>query len=201
MNLTVAIVTGMVGRYGADAVAGFGIASRLDYLLIPLLFGIGTGALTMVGTNIGARNYERARRIAWMSAAVAALTTETIGIVAATAPHAWLGLFSADPAVLATGTLYFRTVAPFYGLVGLGMLLYFAGQGAGRVFWPVMAGLARLVIAGGGGWLIVTQLSLGLPALFAAVACASIAFGGITAIATVLGPWRPAPLPARATAS
>ncbi len=201
MNLTVAIVTGMVGRYGADAVAGYGIASRLDYLLIPLLFGIGTGALTMVGTNIGARNYERARRIAWTSAAVAALITETIGIAAATVPHAWLGLFSADPAVLATGTLYFRTVAPFYGLVGLGMLLYFAGQGAGRVFWPVMAGLARLVIAGGGGWLIVTQLSLGLPALFAAVACASIAFGGITAIATMLGSWRPAPLAARATAS
>ncbi len=68
MNLTVAIVTGMVGRYGADAVAGYGIASRLDYLLIPLLFGIGTGALTMVGTNIGAKNYERARRIAWSGA-------------------------------------------------------------------------------------------------------------------------------------
>jgi putative MATE family efflux protein len=196
MNLTVAIVTGMVGRYGADAVAGFGIASRLDYLLIPLLFGIGTGALTMVGTNIGARNYERARRIAWTASIFAALVTEAIGIAAASAPHAWLGLFSDEPAVLATGTLYFRSVAPFYGLVGLGMLLYFSGQGAGRVFWPVMAGLARLLIAGLGGWLIVARLGFGLPSLFVAVAIASIAYGGITAIATMLGPWRPAPLSA-----
>jgi putative MATE family efflux protein len=195
MNLTVAIVTGMVGRYGTDAVAGYGIASRLDYLLIPLLFGIGTGALTMVGTNIGAKNYERARRIAWTAAAVAALVTETIGLAAASVPHGWLGLFSDDPAVLATGTLYFRTVAPFYGLIGLGMLLYFSGQGAGRVFWPVMAGLARLLIAGLGGWLIVTQFGLGLDALFVAVAMAAIAFGGITAVATKLGPWRPAPVP------
>jgi putative MATE family efflux protein len=195
MNLTVAIVTGMVGRYGADAVAGYGIASRLDYLLIPLLFGIGTGALTMVGTNIGAKNYERARRIGWSAAAVATLITEAIGLAAASVPHGWLGLFSDDPAVLATGTLYFRTVAPFYGLVGLGMLLYFSGQGAGRVFWPVMAGLARLLIAGLGGWLIVTQFGLGLHALFVAVAMAAIAYGGITAVATKLGPWRPAPVP------
>ncbi len=193
MNLTVAIVTGMVGRYGADAVAGFGIASRLDYLLIPVLFGIGTGALTMVGTNIGARQYERARRIAWTAAIFAAVVTEIVGVVAAGVPRLWLGLFSDEPAVLATGTLYFRTVAPFYGLVGLGMLLYFAGQGAGRVTWPVLAGLARLFIAGIGGWLIVAQLGFGLPALFVAVATASIAYGGITAIAALLGPWRPEP--------
>jgi putative MATE family efflux protein len=195
MNLTVAIVTGMVGRYGADAVAGYGIASRLDYLLIPLLFGIGTGTLTMVGTNIGAKNYERARRIAWSAAAVAALITEIIGLAVASVPHVWLGLFSDDPAVLATGTLYFRTVAPFYGLVGLGMLLYFSGQGAGRVFWPVMAGLARLVIAGLGGLMIVTHFGLGLHDLFVAVAMAATAFGGITAVATRLGPRRPAPVP------
>jgi Na+-driven multidrug efflux pump len=193
MNLTVAIVTGMVGRFGADEVAGFGIASRLDYLLIPLLFGIGTGALTMVGTNIGAGNYARARRIAWTAAGFAAFITEAIGLAAAAAPHVWLGLFSDDPAVLATGTLYFRTVAPFYGLIGLGMLLYFSGQGAGRVFWPVLAGLARLVIAGLGGWLIVTRFGLGLAPLFVAVALSAIAYGGITAIAALLGPWRPEP--------
>ncbi len=61
------------------------------------------------------------------------------------------------------------------------MLLYFSGQGAGRVFWPVFAGLARLLIAGMGGWLIVARFGLGLHTLFAAVAIAAIAYGGITA--------------------
>jgi Na+-driven multidrug efflux pump len=185
----------MVGRFGADAVAGYGIASRLDYLLIPLVFGLGTAGLTMVGISVGHRDYARARRIAWTGAALATLVTEAIGLAAATAPHAWLGLFSDEPAVLATGTLYFRTVAPFYGFLGLGMMLYFCGQGAGRVFWPVMAGLARLVIAGIGGWLIVAQLGLGLAPLFVAVASAAIAYGGMTAIAAALGPWRPSPAP------
>jgi putative MATE family efflux protein len=198
MNLTVAIVTGMVGGFGADAVAGYGIASRLDYILIPLLFGIGTAALTMVGIAMGAGDRGRARRIAWTSAALAVALTETIGIAAAAFPHAWLGLFSDVPAVLATGALYFHTVAPFYGLIGLGTMLYFAGQGAGHVTWPVIAGTARLVLAGFGGWLIVARLGLGLPALFVAVAAASTAFGSITATAALFGPWRPAPAPAKA---
>ena len=195
INLTVAIVTGMVGRVGTDAVAGYGIASRLDYLLIPLGFGIGTGALTMVGINVGAGNFERARRIGWIAGLFGAGVMEAIGVAAATAPHAWLGMFTSDPNVLATGTLYFHIVAPFYGLIGLGMLLYFAGQGAGQVFWPVIAGTARLAIAGVGGWIIVARLGLGLPTLFVAVACAAVAYGGGTAVAMLLGPWRASPSP------
>lgn len=36
-NLTVVLVTGAVGLFGTDAIAGYGIASRLDYIQIPLL--------------------------------------------------------------------------------------------------------------------------------------------------------------------
>jgi putative MATE family efflux protein len=195
MNLTVALVTGMVGRFGTDAVAGYGIAARLDYILIPLTFGLGTAGLTLVGLHVGHGDYGRARRIAWTGAALATAVTEIVGLAAASFPHAWLGLFSDEPAVLATGTLYFRSVAPFYGFLGLGMMLYFCGQGAGRVFWPVMGGLARLVLAGVGGWLIVAEFGFGLAPLFVLVAAASIAYGGITAIAAALGPWRPASMP------
>src|ERR1700722_15571251 len=64
-NLTVILVTGVVGLFGPDAIAGYGIAARLDYILIPLLFALGTAALTMVGTNVGAGQVVRAERIAW----------------------------------------------------------------------------------------------------------------------------------------
>src|SRR5262249_55762958 len=127
-NLTVVLVTGAVGLFGGQAIAGYGIASRLDYVLIPLLLGLGSAALTMVGLNIGPGHAARARRIAWIGALIAAGFTEAIGLAVALFPSAWLGLFSTDPQVLATGALYLRTVAPFYGLFGLGMLLYFAGQ-------------------------------------------------------------------------
>ena len=58
-NLTVVLVTGAVGLFGTDAIAGYGIASRLDYIQIPLLFALGSAALTMVGVNIGAGGRDR----------------------------------------------------------------------------------------------------------------------------------------------
>jgi putative MATE family efflux protein len=188
-NLTVVLVTGAVGLFGTDAIAGYGIASRLDYVLIPLLFGLGTAALTMVGVNIGAAQVARAQRIAWMGAIVAAGFTEAIGLAVAAFPRGWLGLFTSDPAVIATGSLYLRTVAPFYGIFGIGMLLYFAGQGAGRVLWPVLAGTTRLFVAAAGGWFVVAALGGPLGALFVTIAVATLAFGGLTAGALWINGW------------
>src|SRR5262249_47700034 len=141
-NLTVLLVTGAVGLFGANALAGYGIASRLDYLLIPLLFGLCTAVVTMLGTKIAAGALARARRIAWTGALLAALIAEAIGGLVAVFPNAWLGLFTNDADVLATGTAYLRIVGPSYGAIGLGLLLYFASQGAGRVLWPVLGGTA-----------------------------------------------------------
>lgn len=188
-NLTVVLVTGAVGLFGTPAIAGYGIASRLDYVMIPLVFGLGTSALTMVGTNIGAGQIARAERIAWLAAFVAVGVTEMIGLAAAIFPRLWLGLFTAEPEVLATGSLYLRIVAPFYGLFGLGLLLYFAGQGAGRVVWPVLAGLMRLVIAALGAWLVVAGLGGSLGALFSVVAAGTVTYGSLTAAALLVRGW------------
>jgi len=189
INITVAVATGLVGPFGIDALAGYGMASRLDYVLIPLLFALGTAAVTMVGANIGARQVARARRIAWTAGLLGAAITETIGILAAFFPHIWIGIFSSDPNVVAAGSSYLRVVAPFYGFVGLGMLLYFAGQGAGHVAWPVLAGTLRLIIVAAGGWLAIKVYHGGLPSLFAVVAAASVTFGTVTALAMRLQSW------------
>jgi Na+-driven multidrug efflux pump len=70
-NLMLALLTGFVGSLGATALAGFGAAVRLEYVLYPLTFGLGAGLLAMVGTNIGAGQFARASRIAWAAAALA----------------------------------------------------------------------------------------------------------------------------------
>ena len=192
-NLTVVLVTGAVGLFGTDAIAGYGIASRLDYIQIPLLFALGSAALTMVGVNIGAGRIERAERIAWIAALFAGGATELLGIAVTVFPQAWLTVFSANPEVLAAGTIYFHNVAPFYGVAGFGLLLYFAGQGAGRVMWPVLGGTVRLLIAAGFGWIVVAYLGGGLRELFMAVAAGSIVSGVIVASALWLRGWsRPA---------
>jgi Na+-driven multidrug efflux pump len=188
-------VTGVVGLFGTNALAGYGIASRLDFLMIPLVFGLGSSVLTLVGANIGAQQAARAERIAWVGAALAFALTETVGIAAAIFPRGWLGLFTAAPDVLATGSLYLRMVAPFYGFFGLAMVLNFAGQGAGRVFWPLLAGLMRLCIATLGGWAVVAGLGGGLKALFGLVALATFTYGGAMAAALLARGWGRPDLP------
>jgi putative MATE family efflux protein len=181
-NLTVVVTTAFVGPFGRDAIAGYGLASRLDYLLIPLLFALGTAAVTMVGTNVGAGHHARARHIAWTAAAISSAAVACIGFAAAAFPHGWIGLFSHEPEVLRVGAAYLRRVAPFYPFVGLGMALYFASQGAGRMAWPFSASVGRLaaVVAFGGWWVGPHHGSL--VGVFWIVAAAQVLFGLVNAI-------------------
>ncbi|HXJ78454.1 MAG TPA: MATE family efflux transporter [Candidatus Methylomirabilis sp.] len=191
-NLTVVLLTGLVGRFGASALAGYGMGARLEYLLIPLVFGLGSGLVTMVGTNVGAGQRARAERIAWVGAGLAAVLTGSVGIVAALSPDSWLLLFSKDPDVLAAGARYLRIVGPAYGFFGVGLALYFASQGAGQLLWPLVVGFTRLLVAALGGWLAMRWLDGGIGVLFAAMAIALMVFGTANALAVKLGAWRPA---------
>lgn len=201
LNLMVLLVTAAVGRFGVHAIGGYGTASRLDYVLIPILFGLGTAILTMVGTNIGAGHIGRAKKIAWFGTAISVAFTETVGLLVALFPWLWIGMFSHDAAVLETGSQYFRIVAPVYAANGMIFALGFAAQGGGRMGWVFIAGAVRLVIAAGGGWLAVAVFGVPEAGLFAIIALALIAAAGICAAAALSGAmWPPANDNAGATA-
>jgi Na+-driven multidrug efflux pump len=112
-----------------------------------------------------------------------------LGVFVALFPRAWAGLFTDDPAVLAAASLYLQIVAPFYVLFGAGYMFYFASQGAGRMLIPVLAGTARLAIAGFAGWLAIDLLGAGLAGLFTIVAAASVAFGFLCMVAVRARAW------------
>ena len=188
-NLTVVILTALVGGFGTIALAGYGIGARLEYLMIPLVFGLGSALVTMVGTNIGAGQRARALRVAFVGGGLAFAITESIGLVAALVPGAWMGLFTHDPEVVAAGSTYLRIAGPSYGFFGLGLALYFASQGAGRLLWPLLAGFARLSVAATAGWIVVNRLDGGLAALAVVIALAFVLFGVTLASAVRGGAW------------
>jgi hypothetical protein len=95
--------------------------------------------------------------------------------------------------MLETGTAYLRTVGPAYGFFGLGLSLYFASQGAGRLFWPLSAGFLRMLVAIGGGWLAL-RLTGSLTWMFAALAL-GLVLHGLTLLAAIgAGGWFRAPI-------
>lgn len=191
-NLTVILVTGAVGLFGTSALAAYGIVSRLDYIMIPLLFGVSTATLTMVGVNIGAGQAARARKIGWISGIVGFFLTGTIGLAVAAFPSGWLHLFSHDADVVREGSTYLRIVAPAYGALGFGFVVGFAAQGTGRALWPVLASSARILIAAGGGWFAVGSLGVGMAGLSAMVSASLLISAAIYAIIMFLpSVWRP----------
>lgn len=187
-NLAIGITTALVGAYGTAAIAGYGTASRLEYLLVPLVFGLGAPLVAMVGTCIGAGQRERALRATWIGAAIAFTMTEAIGLWAAAYPAAWLSLFNTEPAMIEAGSQYLRIVGPWYGFFGLGLVLYFASQGAGRLLWPVLGNIARLVVAVVGGWLALYG-GYAIAGIFAAQAAAVVVYGIANAWAIAGGAW------------
>ena len=148
------IFTGLIARLGVLPLAGYGIGQRLEFLLIPVSFGIGVASVPMVGMAIGAGNVARARQVAWTAGIVSAINLAIIGAVVAIAPDLWAGLFTTDESVLEYARQYLRIVGPAFPFFGLGLTLYFASQGSGKVLGPVLVGTLRLaLVAGIGVWL------------------------------------------------
>jgi Na+-driven multidrug efflux pump len=168
--------------------AGYGLGSRLEFLLVPIAFAFGVASVPMVGMAIGAGLVARARKVAWTAAAASGLTIGLIGLAIAIEPVLWISLFTSDPGVTAAASSYFAWAGPAFGFFGTGVCLYFASQGAARVGGPVLAGTVRLLMVGLGGWWLASQHA---PAwtLFALVGAAMAVFGITTVVSVRLARW------------
>lgn len=188
--LAALLFTGLVARLGPQALAGYGIGQRLEFLLIPVAFGVGVAAVPMVGMAIGEGNIQRARRVAWTAAGLVAALLAVVGVLVSIWPQLWAGMFSDDPEVLASSALFLRIVGPCFAFFGLGLVLYFASVGAGHVLGPVLAGTARLVVVAGGGMLLIAGGQTSAESLYLLAAFAMLVYGVSTAWAVKRTSWR-----------
>jgi len=190
-NLTAMAMTGLVGRFGVAALAGYGIGVRLEFMLVPLAYGIGSALTTLVGVAVGAHHWKRAVRVAWTGGLIAFGLIGSIGWIVALVPEAWSRLFTSDPEVVAATAAYITHVAPFYCLFGLAMTLSAACQGAGRMKAPFYAGIARMIVAAAGGWFAIERFGAGLNGVFGAAAAGIILYGVLIAGPLLVKPWGP----------
>jgi putative MATE family efflux protein len=178
---TILVVTRLIANFGPEALAGYGIGTRLEFLLVPITFSIGVACLPMVGMALGAKLVARAKKVAWTGAMMAAALVGCIGLVVMLWPGLWANLFSSNPLVLASASQYFLTVGPCYGFFALGLCLYFASQGAGKLWGPIMAGTFRLMtVSAGGVWL--SQNNGTADQMFMVIAAGMVSYGVLTAL-------------------
>lgn len=173
------VLAGLIGHFGTVAIAGYGAALRLEQVQVPIIFGLGSAVVAMVGANVGAGHRSRAVRIAWTGAAIGAAIGGLTGVLGAVFATEWVRLFTSEAAVQSIGSGYLRTVGPAYAFLGLGLILFSASQGIGKIAWPFLCTTSRLAVVAIGGWLAVDVLELGLDGLFV-VAAIAIVFPGLS---------------------
>ena len=187
---TILVLTGLVGRFGTEALAGYGIGSRVEFLMIPLIFGIGSAMTSIVGANIGALNIDRAEKVGILGGSTAGFVSIVIGLTLAAFPEAWIQFFTDDIKAFEVTKKYIQIVGPFYIFQGIGLSLYFASQGANAMKWPTIATIARFIIACAGGGISVYWLDLGIESIFISSSAAMAIFGLMIFISIKKGAWR-----------
>lgn len=185
---TILILTKLVANFGPEALAGYGIGTRLEFLLVPVTFAFGIACLPMVGMSLGAKMVARAKQVAWTGSMMASVLVGLIGLLVTVCPGLWANIFTSNDKVLNTAGQYFQWVGPCYGFFALGLCLYFASQGAGKLLGPVMAGTVRLImISVGGLWL--TQNNGSVEQMFGLIALGMTSYGVLTALSVWKTNW------------
>ena len=146
MGLYLVIVYALARPFGAAAQAGFGIGQRVIQALFMPAVALGFSVSPVAGQNFGARSRERVvdtfRTAAYMVTAIMVLLT----VVCLIAPHALIGVFSKDPAVLAVGSEYLRIVSWNFVASGLIFVASSMFQAMGNTIPSLVASGARILL-------------------------------------------------------
>ncbi len=142
---SLAVVVAMIAQSGAYAVAGFGVATRIEALALVVFFAMSAIIGPFVGQNQGAGKCERVleamRESARFCIALGLLIALGLGLAAAPL----IRLFNDHPEVVAVGAAYLYIVPISYGAAGIIMIANAAFNGLGRPLPAVVLSLTRMV--------------------------------------------------------
>lgn len=175
-NLCIVLAVRYAAAYGQDVLIGFGIAARLEYVLLPFAFGIGVSLIPLAGQARGAGDHASARKLALTGVLACGVLLGVAGTAFALAPGMWLRWFDIPSASLSIATLYLNLLGPFYLFLGFGISAYFAAQAFGQLLPIISSTALRAVILSAGGWLVY-QLSPDPRYLFWIIALGMVVHG------------------------
>ena len=131
--------------FSADAVAGIGIAQRLDRFVILPAKSFGITMTTFLGQNLGAGKYRRIETGEKHCAAVAVGVTLGLSAIIYAFTEQCVALFSPDAGVIASGVAMMRILAPTFWIMALREVLLGILRGCGHNLWPTVLSLVGMV--------------------------------------------------------
>ena len=144
--LSVSFATSLIAQYGSEAVAGFGLASRLEALalIIPLALSASIGPF--VGQNWGAQKYGRIKRSLQLSCFFCLVWGGLVAVLLGTMAPEIVALFDSDPRVVSSASIYLNLVPISYGALGIVFTASSALNGLGKPMLALAMSLFRLLL-------------------------------------------------------
>ena len=140
------VVQSNINAFGKMAVAGCGAYSKIEgFGFLPI--NCFTMALTtFISQNLGAKQFERAKKGARFGILCSVILAETIGIIIYLFAPQLIGIFNSDPAIVEYGVIQARIVTLFYCLLAYSHCLASIFRGAGKSTIPMLVMLASWCI-------------------------------------------------------
>ncbi len=144
--IAMGVVTAMIARYGPEAVAGFGVATRIEAVMLVVFYAMSAIIGPFVGQNMSAGKSGRI----FLALRLCTLFSLGFGLVVAAIlalGSSWLpSLFSDNPAVTRVTTLYLWIAPISFGAYGMVMVMNASFNGMGKPMPAVMVSVARMVV-------------------------------------------------------
>lgn len=137
---------GLVGTFGVEAMAAFGVGIRLESLAIMPVIGLSTAVIPFIGQNLGADSIRRAKKSITLASFAAAVFMLLFTSVWLLFPQILYSVFSSDPKVLSIGSSYLQIIAAGYVFMGLSFVLNAAFQGSGHTKLQLFVNGSRWII-------------------------------------------------------
>ncbi|MCY4071057.1 MAG: MATE family efflux transporter [Chloroflexi bacterium] len=139
------VVTYFVSRFGTEAVAAFGIASRLDQLFWLPLIGLEVATLVLIAQNNGARRYDRMWQVFNTALRYGMVLMIAGGFIIFLFAHELIDIFTDDSAIISTGVAYLRISVLAAWSKPLGFIGFAALRGIKRPLLPMAISMTRMI--------------------------------------------------------
>ncbi len=131
------IVQSQINSFGKLAMAAYGTHAKIEGFAFLPITSFNMASTTFISQNLGARQYDRAKKGARFSILSAVLMAEAIGVCYYLFAPQLIGLFDQTSGVISFGVQQARTVALFYFLLAFSHSIAAVCRGAGRAFVPM----------------------------------------------------------------
>lgn len=138
ISLANVVVQSNINAFGASAMAGCGAYAKIEGFGFLPITSFSMAMTTFIGQNLGARQYDRAKRGARFGILCCIGLAEAIGLVINLLSPYLIAAFNADPAVVQVGVTQARTVTLFYCLLAFSHCTAGILRGAGKSIIPML---------------------------------------------------------------